>query len=231
MHSNNVLTFELTQVSKESDPSFTAKRAEIVGGLVKKAIMEPDSKYGFLLRTAGQVRVVLGIGGHVITTGDGPEKMPQDPIQKMKWWGDAGRAMIKEMNLLTRYGRWATEVDRIEKITDTEERNKAIVKLMHCHGIDIPGTNSGSMHRVIGRCFNIKKYADSHEKLFNEFKALTKVETPVTVAEDIQVKRIETVTAETPVVVDDEKSADELLTALENASGTASFTDATEGEK
>ncbi len=231
MHSNNVLTFELMQVSKESDPSFTAKRAEIVGGLVKKAITEADSKYGFLLRDGGQVRVVLGLSGHVITTGDPPENMPQDPIQRQKSWGDAGRAMIREMNLLTRYGLWAAEINRIERITDTEERNKAIVKLMHCHGVDIPGTKSGSMHRVIGRCFNIKKYEDSHAKLFNEFKVLTKVETPATQAEDIQVKRIETVTAETPVVVDDEKAADELLTALENAAGIASFTDASEGAK
>ena len=220
------------QVSKDCKPEFTAKRAEIVGGLITKAIKEPNTKFGFLLRDAGQVKVILGLSGHTITTGCGPEGLPEDPYERSKIWSQAARDMIRDMNLLVHYGRWAAEIDRIETITATDEREKATVKLMQLHGTEIPGTNSGSMHRVIGRCFNIKKYAEIHEKLLSEYKRLTATEAPAEEAAAIQEKRIDIVTdpTETPPIVVNEEAQDELLTALANAASMGSFSGTTEEE-
>jgi len=232
MNNSSILTFELPQVSKDCKPEFTAKRAEIVGGLITKAIKEPDTKYGFLLRNGGQVKVILGLSGHTITKGCGPEGLPEDPYERSKIWSQAARDMIREMNLLVRYGRWAAEVDRIETITATDEREKATVKLMQLHGTEIPGTSSGALHRVIGRCFNIKKYSEIHEKLLSEYKRLTVTEAPAEKAEAIQEKRIDIVTdpTETPAIAIPMEVQDELLVALEGAASVASFSGTTEEE-
>lgn len=207
-----VLTFELLEVSKECRPDYTAKRAEIVAKLVKKALTEPASTYGYLLRKFGQVRVILGSGGHSITTGCGDEGLPEDPRERSRCWIDAAKDMMKEMALISKYGKWATELEQIAAISDAVKHNEAIIQFVKHYGREIIGTDSGSMHRVLGRCFDIKQYAGCFEALLKLHDELVPQEAPA------QVARIDAVTdpSETPPLTLD-AAADQMLGVLEGA--------------
>ena len=208
-----VLTFELLEVSKECPPDYTAKRAEIVAKLVKKALIEPASTYGYLLRKFGQVRVILGTSGHSIQTGCLDEVgMPNDPRERSRCWIDAAKDMMKEMALISKYGKWATEMEQIEAISDDAKKNEAIIQFVKRYGREIIGTGSGSMHRVLGRCFNIKHYAGCHEALLKTYDELVPTPAPT------QVARLEIVTesGDTPPITVD-AAAEEMLSVLEEA--------------
>ncbi len=208
-----VLTFELLEVSKECPPDYTAKRAEIVAKLVKKGLIEPASTYGYLLRKFGQVRVILGSSGHSITTGCTDEEgLPEDPRERSRCWIDAAKDMMKEMTLISKYGRWATEMEQIEAIQEAAKKNEAVIQFVKRYGRDIVGTDSRSMHRVLGRCFDIKRYAGCHEALLKLHDEIVPAAAPA------QVARLDiiTETADAPPITVD-AAAEDMLSVLEQA--------------